>query len=139
MTDADRSQSTLDQHLAMVGRVVAKFVSTGLAAHNIDTRGVTQFLGTQEDEPTFAAVLTWMLDEDIIRARHVSRTINGPIHLSGAQLTAKGLAIVKQPLANGDTVEKRIQAADGGNSTWANIGDLIGGIAGGLIKSVSSG
>lgn len=56
------------------------------------------------------------------------------------QLTARGLSIVKQPLAGGDSVEKQIRKADtGGGSSWSSIGDLIGGIAGGLIKSVCSG
>lgn len=81
-----------------------------------------------------------MLDEGIIRAKNVSQMMDGTTFVAGAQLTAKGLSIVKQPLPGGDTVEKKIQKADGsGSSSWSSIGDLIGGIAGGLIKSVSSG
>ncbi|WP_338689280.1 MULTISPECIES: hypothetical protein [Bradyrhizobium] len=137
--NASSSESTLQEHMALLARVVARFVSSGLMTHEIDTRGVEKFLGTKEDMALFADVLTWMLDEGIIRAKGASKNLNGVMHLTGAQLTAKGLSIVKQPLPTGDTVEKRIQNADGGNSTWSNIGDLIGGIAGGLIKSVSSG
>src|SRR5258705_8109802 len=92
MTDC----STLDQHMAVVGRVIAKFVSDGLTLHDIDSRGVEKFLGTQEDSKVFAAVLVWMLDEGIIRAKKVTPMISGGvIHLSAAQLTAKGLAIVR--------------------------------------------
>jgi hypothetical protein len=60
------------------------------------------------------------------------------IQLTAAQLTAKGLAIVKQPLPEGDTIEKRIQS-DAGDRSWSSIGDLIGGIAGGFTKSMGSG
>ena len=98
------TETALDQHMAVVGRVIAKFVSGGLMPHDIDSRGVERFLGTPEDRKVFAAVLIWMLDEGIIRAKKVSTIINdGTVHLSAAQLTAKGLAIVKQPLPAGDT------------------------------------
>ncbi|PAY05439.1 hypothetical protein CK489_29080 [Bradyrhizobium sp. UFLA03-84] len=140
MTDAEKNQSKLDLHMALLARIVARFVSDGLAAHDIDSRGAKEFIGVDEDQAVFGAVLIWMLDEKIITARQVTgRPPRGPIALLGAQLTAKGLSIVRQPLGGGDTVETRIKNADGGNSTWSNIGDLIGGIAGGLIKSVSSG
>jgi hypothetical protein len=59
MTDAENTETALEQHMAMVGRVVAKFVSTGLLPHNIiDSRGVEEFLGTQEDKQVFEAVLS---------------------------------------------------------------------------------
>jgi hypothetical protein len=32
------SETVLDQHMAVVGRVIAKFVSTALLTHNIDSR-----------------------------------------------------------------------------------------------------
>ncbi|MCK1733913.1 hypothetical protein IVA79_08080 [Bradyrhizobium sp. 138] len=130
----------LERHMAVVGRVTAKFVSTGLMTHNIDSRAVERFLGVAEDKQVFEAVIRWMLDEGIIRAKNVSQTMDGTVYVAAAQLTAKGLSIVKQQLAGGDSVEKQIREADaGGGSSWSSIGDLIGGIAGGLIKSVSSG
>jgi hypothetical protein len=132
-------ETTLDQHMAVMGRVIAKFVSTGLLPHNIDSRGVERFLGTPEDKKVFEAVIVWMLDEGIIRAKNVVTIMDGTIHLAAAQLTARGLAIVKQPLPGGDTIEKRVQSPAGGNSFWSSIGDLVGGFAGGFTKSLSSG
>jgi hypothetical protein len=132
------TETALDQHMALVGRVIAKFVSDGLMLHDIDSRGAEKFLGTQEDSKVLAAVLTWMLDEGIIRAKKVTPMISGGvIHFSGAQLTAKGLAIVRQPVPGGETIEKRIQTA--GSRDWGGIGELIGGIAGGFTKSMGSG
>jgi hypothetical protein len=130
------ADTQLDKHMALVARVVAKFISTGLMPHDIDSRGVEDFLGTLDEKKVFEAVIIWMLDEGIIRAKNVSRTMDGTIRLAAVQLTAKGLAIVKQPLPGGDTIEKRIQA-DAGDRSWSSIGDLIGGIAGGFTKSMS--
>jgi hypothetical protein len=133
------TETTLDQHLAVMGRVIAKFVSGGLMPHNIVSRGVEDFLGAPEDKEVFEAVLVWMLDEGIIRAKDQSTTMDGTIFLVAAQLTAKGLGIVKQPLPGGDTIEKRVQSQAGGNQFWSSIGDLVGGFAGGFTKSLSSG
>jgi hypothetical protein len=132
------TETTLDQHMAVMGRVIAKFVSSGLMLHNIDSRAVETFLGTPEDKKVFEAVIIWMCDEGIIRAKNVTQTMDGTIYLGAAQLTAKGLAIVKQPLPGGDTIEKRVQSDAGGRS-WSSIGELVGGIAGGFTKSVASG
>jgi hypothetical protein len=55
-----------------------------------------------------------------------------------AQLTAKGIAIIKQPIGAGDTIEKRIQAQGDGGASWGPIGELIGGAAGAFAKAISS-
>jgi hypothetical protein len=139
MNEAIMTETTLDQHMAVMGRVMAKFVSSGLLPHNIDSRGVEDFLGAPEDKEVFEGVIVWMLDEGIIRAKNVSQTTDGTIFLAAAQLTAKGLAIVKQPLSEGETIEKRIQAAGTDSSLYSKIGDLIGSAAGSFAKSVGSG
>jgi hypothetical protein len=139
MTDAEKTETALDQHMAVMGRVIAKFVSAGLVPHNIDTRKVETFLGTPEDKKIFEAVIAWMLDEGIIRAKNVSKTMDGTMYLAAVQLTAKGLAIVKQPLPGGDTIEKRVQSDSSGNSFWSNIGDLVGSAAGSFTKAMTSG
>jgi hypothetical protein len=48
MTESAREKTVLDQHMAVVGRVIAKFVSEGLAQHDIDSRAARQRRG-QED------------------------------------------------------------------------------------------
>ena len=133
------TETALEQHMAVIGRVTAKFVSNGLLAHNIDSRAVEKFLGTPENKQVFEAVLAWMLDEGIIRAKKVSQTMDGTMFLAGTQLTAKGLAIVKQPLPDGETIEKRVQSDSGGDSFWSKIGDLVGSAAGSFTKSITSG
>lgn len=51
--------------------MIAKFLSTGLTPHDIDTGEAEKFLGTPEDKEVFGAVIIWMLDEGIIRSKHV--------------------------------------------------------------------
>ncbi len=133
------TETTLDHHMAVMGRIIAKFVSAGLMPHDIDTGEAEKFLGTLEDKQVFGAVIIWMLDEGIIRSKHVSRMMDGTADLRDVQLTAKGLAIVKQPLPGGDTIEKRVQSQTGGNAFWSSIGDLVGGFAGGFTKSIAGG
>jgi hypothetical protein len=130
------SESKLEQHLAVVGQLVAKFVSEGLSPQTIDTFAPETLLGRSIDPTIFEAVVVWMLDEDIIRAKQKIETLDGRLRLNWVQLTSKGLNIVKQPLPSGDTIEKRVQS---GSTNWSSIGDLIGGIAGGFTKSIGSG
>jgi hypothetical protein len=136
-----QNQPTLDKHMAMLGRIVARFVSTGLLPVNVGSREIEKFLGQSEDQKTFEAVVTWMLDEDIIRAKNVHvANDDGSISLIGAQLTSKALAIIKQPLPTGDTIKEKIQAADsGGGAQWSGIGELIGRFASGFAKGMGSG
>jgi hypothetical protein len=133
------TETVLDRHMALVGRTVAAFVSKGLLAVNIGSNEPEKFLGAAEDTKAFADVLQWMLDEEIIRAMRTHRTMDGSITLFHAQLTAKGIAIVKQPTGEGDTVEKRIRSAESGSSSWSSIGEMIGGFAAGFAKSIGSG
>lgn len=133
------NETPLEQHMAVLGRVTARFVSTGLLAHDIDSRAVEQFLGTPEDKQVFEAVIRWMLDEGLIRVKKVSQTMDGTIFLVAAQLTAKGLAIVKQPAPDGKTIEQQIKSNSGEDSFWSKIGDLIGSAAGSFTKTIASG
>src|SRR5216683_2683475 len=122
------NDSALDQHMAVVGRVLAKFVSDGLAQHDIDSRAATRFLGSEVDKKTFENVLTWMIDEDIIRVKNMSRVSDGTMFVKSAQLTSKGIAIVREPTQTGDTIEKRIKSAEDDTGMYTKIGEMVGGV-----------
>jgi hypothetical protein len=68
------TETTLEQHMAIVGRVVAQFVSGGLMPHDIDSRGVERFLGTPELLfPSQASTCRgWVEGEDsaMLKAKH---------------------------------------------------------------------
>jgi hypothetical protein len=123
----------------VVGRVIAKFVSEGLSSLAIDCGSPEAFLGIPVDKGTFEAVINWMLDERILRAKQRIETFDGRLRLNGVQLTSKGLAIVQQPLPSGDSIAKRVQSNTGSGAFWSNIGELVGSIAGSFTKSLGSG
>ena len=125
--------------MAVVGQVIAKFVSEGLSSQAIDTGAPETFLGSPVDQHTFEAVIYWMLDEGILRGKQRIATLDGRLRVNGVQLTSKGLAIVQQPLPSGDNIAKRVQSNTGGGAFWSSIGELVGSIAGSFTKSVGSG
>jgi hypothetical protein len=125
MSEPTASATKLDQHMALIGQVTARFVSKGLLGQPIDTFAPESFLGAPADPRTFEAVITWMLDEGIIRGKEPIQTIDGRLRIQAVQLTSKGLAIVQQPLPEGDNIAKRIQSHTGGNAFWSNIGELV--------------
>jgi hypothetical protein len=116
----DALETTLDRHMALVALVVSKLIETGLAARDIDSERSKAFVGIGVDPTELGNVLMWMLDEGIIRSKRTERVESGAIFLKDAQLTAKGLAIIRQPLNEGDTLEERIQKADN-SSNWSAI------------------
>jgi hypothetical protein len=132
-------ETKLDQHMAVVGQVIAKFVSEGLSSLAIDCGAPEAFLGSPVDKGTFEAVINWMLDEKILRAKQRIETFDGKLRLNGMQLTSKGLAIVQQPLPPGDNIAKRVQSNTRTSAFWSNIGELVGSLAGGFTKSIGSG
>ena len=133
------TETRLEEHMAVVGRIVAKFVADGLAKHNIDSRAASRFLGGEVDKLTFENVLTWMIDEEIIRVKDKSITMDGTVRVTAAQLTAKGLAIVREPTKSGDTIEKRIQSAGDDSGIYTKIGEMVGGVIAGYTKGLASG
>ncbi len=139
MSEPPPPETKLDQHMAVVGQVIAKFVSEGLSSLAIDCGAPEAFLGSPVDKGTFEAVINWMLDEKILRAKQRNETYDGKLRFNGVQLTSKGLAIVQQPLPSGDTIAKRVQSNTGSGAFWSNIGELVGSIAGSFTKSMGSG
>jgi len=61
--------------MAVVGQVIAKFVSEGLSSQAIDTGAPETFLGSPVDQRTFEAVIVWMLDENIAMRRQRDRMV----------------------------------------------------------------
>jgi hypothetical protein len=61
-------RSTLDDHLALLARIVARFVASGLTPITIDIDKPELLLDNVEDKGLLEAVLTWMLAEELIRS-----------------------------------------------------------------------
>jgi hypothetical protein len=101
MSETILSVTKLDQYMAVIGQVMARFVSEGLLRQPIDTFAPEAFLGTPVDPKTFEAVITWMLDEGIIRGKERIQTIEGRLRIIAVPLHSEGLAMVQQPLPAG--------------------------------------
>jgi hypothetical protein len=138
MSEQTPPATKLEEHLAVVGRVIAKFISEGLSPQEIDTSKPEAFLGDSVDPQTFEAVVVWMLDEGIIRAKQHNAPLVGGRRLAGLQLTSKGLSIVQHQLPSGDTIATRVRNDGRTSALWSNIGELVGSIAGSFTKSLSS-
>ena len=115
----DAPETVLDRHMALVALVISKLVETGLSARDIDSERSQAFLGAAADPIELGCVLMWMVDEEIIRSKSMVRHNTGAVFLKDAQLTAKGLASIRQPLDAGDTIEGPTQDED--NSIWSTI------------------
>jgi hypothetical protein len=114
----DELETTLDRHMALVALVVSKLVETGLAPRDIDSDRSKAFLGVGVDPTELGSVLMWMVDEDIVRSKRTERHSTGAVFLKDAQLTTRGLAIIRRPLSSAAEVEEAIQEA-GGSSNWS--------------------
>jgi hypothetical protein len=138
MSEPTSSETKLQQHMAVVGQVIARFISEGLSVQAIDTGAPEVFLGTPVDQQTFEAVINWMLDEGIIRGKQRIETLDGGLRINAVQLTSKGLAIVQHPLPSGDNIARRVQSNPGGSAFWSSIGELVGSFAASFTKSIGS-
>jgi hypothetical protein len=142
--------STLGYHYETMGRVLAFLVDRGLSTTDLSARNAMEIMTERRGDEadvlkTFADVLKWMLNEDIIRVRKLSESIGGGAYIFlGVQLTAKGIALVSAPHDSelGGSIESKVTKAEGKKldpSIYAKIGELAGGFAGGFTKSISSG
>jgi hypothetical protein len=102
----DEPGNTLDRHMALVALIISKLAETGLSARDIDSERSKAFLGVAADPTELGSVLTWMVDEEIVRSKRLERHSTGAVFLKEAQLTAKGLATI-QPLTANPSKEKQ--------------------------------
>jgi hypothetical protein len=115
-------ETTLHQHMALMALIISKLAETGLSARDIDSERSKAFLGVGVDPTELGSVLTWMVDEGIIRSKRLERHSTGAVFLKDAQLTAKGLATIQQPLNPDVSEEKQNQEQKAANrSKWPAI------------------
>jgi|tagenome__1003787_1003787.scaffolds.fasta_scaffold20848504_4 hypothetical protein len=132
------AETKLEQHMDMLGRIVAQFVAGGLSPRTVQSSKISEFLGQNEDSAIAADVLRWMVDEGLIRADVIHKGVQGDVQVYGAQLTSRGIAVLKSKTEAGDTIERKIESQSSSGIRWSEIGDLIGGVLGGLTKSITS-
>ncbi|WP_143201798.1 hypothetical protein [Bradyrhizobium sp. NAS96.2] len=96
--------------MAMLGRIVAQFAAGGLTPRTVQSSKMSEFLGKEENSEIAADVLRWMVEEGLIRADVIHKDVmQGDFAVYGAQLTSKGVAVLKSKTETGDTIERQIR------------------------------
>lgn len=128
----------LQKSEVVIAKILQDLVQTGLQS------GVSlQFDDLELDgqfEPFFAGCCLWLLDEGIIRCSN-EQQVAQEMPMVNPVITAKGFSILGQPFVGGDEgvrVGKALQDVAQGNRNYAGVGDLMGGVLGGFIKSMGS-
>lgn len=128
----------LQKSEVVISRILQELVETGLQY------GVAlQFRDLELDdefEPFFTGCCLWLLDEGIIRCTN-EHQVAKEAPIVNPVITAKGFALLGQPFADGeegDRVGNAVKEVAKGNRNYAAVGDLMGGVLGGFIKSMGS-
>lgn len=91
----------------------------------------------------FYPCLEWLESEGLIRVKAYNRTMGGPAggSVNRPVLTSFGMSVLGKSINTGDDSEQLSDGvkkiSSGGRSLW-QVGDAIGGILGGLTKSLGS-
>ena len=91
--------------------------------------------------PIYNGSCAWLLDEGIIRCANMSKPMSGTIVLISPMITSKGFALLDQPFQIGGKsvrVGEAVKEVAAGRRNYASFGDFIGGVLGGLTKSMGT-
>ena len=132
--------NNMEKSELVVMKILSRLMDTGftrtvLAFQNLDL--------TDEYEEFFDLSAEWLLEEGVIRAADFAKTRGESGALANPVLTAYGLSLLRQPSpVSGDereTMGTAIKNASEKGTSYAGIGDFIGGLLGGFTKSIGSG
>ena len=132
--------NNMEKSELVVARILSQLMDIGF------TRSTLTFSDLEleeEYENFFDISVQWLLDEEIIRAADIEEVMGGGGTLVSPVLTAYGLSLLNQPSLvggeEGETVGTAIKSASEKGTSYAGIGDFIGGVLGGFTKSIGSG
>lgn len=92
-------------------------------------------------EPIYSGSCTWLLEEGIIRCANMSKPLSGTPVLISPMITSKGFSLLDQPFVVGGEslrVGEAVKEVAAGRRSYASFGDFIGGVLGGLAKSMGT-
>ncbi|MCB1470915.1 MAG: hypothetical protein KDK08_27990 [Rhizobiaceae bacterium] len=129
----------LQKSEVVISKILQDLVETGL---QYGTALEFKELGLNEEfEPFFIGCCLWLLDEGIVRCTNEHQVLKG-VPMVNPVITAKGFALLGQPFAQGGEeggrVGEAVKEVATGRRNYAAVGDLVGGVLGGLIKSMGS-
>ena len=135
MTDTNLQKSEL-----VISRILKHLLDHGLQQ---GTQLIFDDLDLPQDYGSiYNGCCVWLIEEGIIRCTNTSQAIGGGnLGMISPMITAKGFALLDQPLVVGDDeirVGQAVKEVAGGQINYAGIGDFIGGVLGGFTKSMGS-
>ena len=124
----------------IVARILSVISDNGLQDFSL---GFEDFKLDDGFEPFFDTCVKWLADEGIIRfSELIPDCDDGPWTVSNPVLTSYGYSLLNKPLLggkDGETVGTAVKTASEKGTSYAGIGDFIGGLLGGFTKSMGSG
>ena len=93
-----------------------------------------------EYQPFFFSCVEWLVDEGLIRTGKISKTMGGGGIVINPVLTTYGLSVLGRRLSNdgNDLLSDAVKEVATSKRSFSQAGDFVGGILGGLTKSLSS-
>lgn len=90
----------------------------------------------------YDASIRWLIAEGIIRSNGFSEYATGPSRLIGPAITSHGFSLLTadSPIAGSQNSATKVveEVSKGAEGKW-QIGDLLGGVLGGFVKSMGNG
>ncbi|MCG7627319.1 hypothetical protein MHM88_05835 [Epibacterium sp. MM17-32] len=128
MSDPYKAQS------AMIGKILELLEPHGIEPISVNGNDLTS---DKEELGLFINSMNWLIKEEIIRVDRYQ----GITRWVGCHLSAKGMYLLgRQINIGGDLVPMRSALKEAQSGTWdhAKFGDFIGGVFGGVFKSINS-
>ena len=96
----------------------------------------------EELKPFLAQGCKWLIDEGIVRVDNLSESAGGAIALVNPTITAYGYQLLGQKALIGGhelVVGNAVKEISETNKSYSQLGDFVGGVFGGLTKSLGGG
>jgi hypothetical protein len=133
MNNTNKSELVVAKILSKMSENGLQDSTLGFSDHKLD-KAVGSFLDT---------CIKWLADDNIIRfSELIPDCDDGPWAVSNPVLTSYGYSLLNRPLLDGQkgkTVGTAVKSASEKGTSYAGIGDFIGGLLGGFTKSIESG
>ena len=128
----------LEKSELVFARILEKLMEFGLQSPTLQFDEV----GLSSDFSAFWTVsCDWLIDEGIVRASNHSKWSNGASILVNPVLTAYGISLLGTklgPVENPKLLKEAVNEVSRSQKSYSELGDMFGGVLGGMIKSLGS-
>jgi len=132
--------NNMEKSELVVSKILSRLMDIGFTKTTLSFQDLDL---TNEYEEFFDLSVRWLLDEGIIRASNFAEAMDSSGSLVNPVLTAYGLSLLRQPSPvsgdEGETMGAAIIKVSEKGTSYAGIGDFLGGFLGGFTKSIGSG